>query len=345
MKKVYRAKAPLRLGLGGGGSDLPAFFREHGGAILNATISMYAYASIEPLDNGKIEFCSRDTGECLVFDAAMQLDIEDGLCLLRGVYNRIVKDYAKKPLSFRLTTFVDVPPGSGLGSSSTLVVAMIGAFSEWLKLPLGEYDIARLAYEIERIDLGFAGGKQDQYSAAFGGFNYLEFLPDDSVIVNSLRIKDELMAELAFNLVLCYTSVSRVSSDIIVEQEKRFSSGESASVEAMLEVKKQALLLKNELVVGNLRAIGENLNYGWANKKKTSLSITNSHIDDIYALALKSGATGGKISGAGGGGFAMFYCPDETRYDVIKALSALNLEFRRYEFTRHGLITWTADHG
>lgn len=344
MKKVHRAKAPLRLGLGGGGSDISSFSREYGGAILNATISMYAYASIEPLDNGKIELCSRDRGGCQVHDSAMRLETDDGMCLLKGVYNRIVKDYTGKPLSFKLSTFVDVPPGSGLGSSSTLVVAIIGAFVEWLKLPLGEYDIARLAYEIERIDLGLAGGKQDQYAAAFGGFNYMEFLQNDSVIINSLRIKDELMAELAFNLVLCYTSVSRVSSDIIVEQSEHFSSGEAARIAAMHEVKKQALQLKNELLTGNLHAIGKNLRYGWENKKKTSASITNAHIDRIYDLALKSGATGGKISGAGGGGFAMFYCPDETRYDVIEALSALNLEFRRYEFTHHGLTTWTSHH-
>jgi D-glycero-alpha-D-manno-heptose-7-phosphate kinase len=172
---IFRSRAPLRLGLAGGGTDVSPYSDLYGGAVLNATISMYAYATIEPRDDGKIVFNSIDRSKRLEFESKEFLEIDGNLDLLKGVYNRIVKDFAKKPLSFELTTYVDAPPGSGLGSSSTLVVAIIGAFAEWLNLPLGEYDIAHLAYEIERKDLGMAGGKQDQYAATFGGFNFIRY--------------------------------------------------------------------------------------------------------------------------------------------------------------------------
>src|SRR4030095_9641366 len=150
---IYRSKAPLRIGLAGGGTDVSPYSDQYGGAILNATVSMFAYATIEPLNNGKIIIHAIDKKEMVELDAAEELAIDGNLILAKGIYNRIVKDFVKAPLSFRLSTYVDAPAGSGLGTSSTLVVAIIGAFSEWLKLPLGEYDMARLAYDIERKDL------------------------------------------------------------------------------------------------------------------------------------------------------------------------------------------------
>jgi D-glycero-alpha-D-manno-heptose-7-phosphate kinase len=215
---IIKSKAPLRIGLAGGGTDVSPYSDIYGGSILNATINKYAYATIEPLDEEVIELHSIDKNETLTYQSALVLEADGNLDLLKGVYNRIVKQFTHKPLSFRLTTYVDAPAGSGLGSSSTLVVAIIGAFAEWLNLPLGEYDIAHLAFEIERIELNMAGGKQDQYAATFGGFNFMEFYKDDKVIVNPLRIKRKYITELQNNLVLFYTGTSRNSSNIIAEQ-------------------------------------------------------------------------------------------------------------------------------
>ena len=159
---IIRSKAPLRLGLAGGGTDVAPFSELYGGAILNATISMYAHATIQPRSDGKIVLNSMDKKEYYTLDSVEKLAIDGNLDLHKGIYNRIVRDFAHKPLSFELSTYVDAPPGSGLGTSSTLVVAIVGAFAEWLNLPMGEYDLAHLAYEIERNDLRMAGGKQDQ---------------------------------------------------------------------------------------------------------------------------------------------------------------------------------------
>jgi len=241
---IIRSKAPLRIGLAGGGTDVSPFSDIYGGAILNATISLYASATIEPTDDGKIVFQAMDKGETETMDSAMQLPVDGRLELLKGIYNRVVRDFAKKPLSFRLTTYVDVPPGSGLGTSSTLVVAALGAFVEWLRLPLGEYDIAHLAYSIEREDLNQAGGKQDQYAATFGGVNYMEFYSGDKVIVNPLRIKQHYLNELENNLLLYYTSTSRYSSAIIAEQSKNVVNKNEKSIEAMNNLKEQSVLMK-----------------------------------------------------------------------------------------------------
>src|ERR1043165_6145743 len=211
---IYRSKAPLRIGLAGGGTDVSPYCDIYGGAILNATISLYAYATIEPLSGTEIVFEAIDRNERAAYQAAPELPIDDQLDLATGVYNRLVRQYGPMPSAFRLTTFVDAPAGSGLGTSSTLVVAIIGAFAEWLRLPLGEYDVSHLAYEIEREDLRMAGGKQDQYAATFGGVNFMEFYEEGRVIVNPLRIKPQYLNELENNLLLYFTATSRLSSAI-----------------------------------------------------------------------------------------------------------------------------------
>ena len=337
---IIRSRAPLRLGLAGGGTDVSPYTDLYGGAVLNATISMYAYATIEPRNDRKIILNSIDRNLRLEFEVSESLPIDGNLDLLKGVYNRIVKDFAKYSLSFELTTYVDAPPGSGLGSSSTLVVAIIGAFAEWLNLPLGEYDIARLAFEIERKDLGMAGGKQDQYAATFGGFNFMEFYDNDKVIVNPLRIKTEIINELQFNILLYYTGTSRLSSKIIEAQIEGVKTNKKKPIEAMHKLKEQAILMKEAILKGNLDEIGYIFDYGWQFKKQMAEGITNPLIDEIYETAKKAGATGGKISGAGGGGFMMFYCPGNTRYKVIEALQKFRGEFRRFQFTKYGLETW-----
>ena len=338
---IIRSRAPLRIGLAGGGTDVSPYSDLYGGAILNATISMYASATIRPLNNGKIIFNAIDLDESLEMDAAMELPLDGHLDLLKGVYNRIVRDYAGKPLSFELTTHVEAPKGSGLGASSTITVAMIGAFAEWLGLPLGEYDIAQLAYDIERVDLAMAGGKQDQYAATFGGFNFMEFYADDKVIVNPLRIKQAILSELEFNVLLYYTGTSRLSSKIIESQSTNFTQKTERSLEAAHKLKEQAMQMKEAVLTGRINELGALLDFGWRYKKQTAKGVTSPIIDEMYEAARNAGATGGKISGAGGGGFMMIYAPENSRYQVMKRLEEFGGEFKRFTFTQSGLTTWT----
>ena len=338
---IYRSKAPLRIGLAGGGTDVSPFSDEYGGAILNATVSLSAYASIEPLDTNTIIVEALDRKELQQFDVADALPINGELDLLKGVYNRIRKEYGFPKSGFRLSTFVDAPAGSGLGTSSTLVVAILGAFVEMLKLPLGDYDIAHLAYVIEREDLQLAGGKQDQYAATFGGVNFMEFYSNDKVIVNPLRIRPEYMHELGNNLVLYFTATSRESAAIIKEQVKNVNNKNEKSIAAMHQLKEQAKMMKEALLKGKLHEFGEILDFGFQQKRKMAENISNSSIEAIYESAKKAGATGGKISGAGGGGFMIFYCPGNSRYKVIETLNTFGGEIKNYSFTKYGLTTWT----
>jgi D-glycero-alpha-D-manno-heptose-7-phosphate kinase len=338
---IIRSKAPLRLGLAGGGTDVSPYSDIYGGAILNATINMYAYATIEPTSDGKIVFEMPDLNITEEFMSAAELPTDGPFVLHKGVYNRIVKDFSHQPLSFRMATHVDVPAGSGLGTSSTLVVAILGAFVEWLKLPLGEYDIAHLAYSIERSDLNMAGGKQDQYAATFGGINFMEFYKDDKVIVNPLRIRQRFQDELAHNLVLYYTKTSRQSAKIIEAQTKNVLNKNETSIEAMHRLKEQSIWMKEAILKGEIDEMGKILDFGWKFKKQMTKGITNTLLDDIYNVAIAAGATGGKVSGAGGGGFMSFYCPGFSRYKVESALNDFGGQVTRYEFTTEGLRTWT----
>ncbi len=338
---IYRSKAPLRIGLAGGGTDVSPYSDQFGGAILNTTISLSAYATIEPLPQNKIVVEALDRNERQEFDLMPLLPIDGTLDLLKGVYNRIQKDHSTQLPGFRLSTFVDAPAGSGLGTSSTLVVAILGAFREMLKLPLEEYKIAKYAYDIERNDLQLAGGKQDQYAATFGGVNYMEFHTDNKVIVNQLRIKPEYLHELENNLVLYFTATSRESATIIKEQVKNVNSKNEKSIEAMHHLKDQAKMMKDALLQGNLNEIGVILDYGFEQKRQMAANISNSDIEEVYEAAKKAGATGGKISGAGGGGFMIFYCPGNSRYNVIKTLNTFGGDVRDYSFTKYGLTTWS----
>jgi D-glycero-alpha-D-manno-heptose-7-phosphate kinase len=337
---LIRSKAPLRLGLAGGGTDVSPYSDLYGGGILNATINLYAYATIVPANDGKIIFETADGSLVKESLSIPEIKPEGIFDIHAGIYNRIAKMFPDKQLSFRLITSIDAPQQSGLGTSSTLAVAILGAFVEWLKLPLGEYDIAQMAYEIERSDLGMAGGKQDQYSATFGGINFMEFYKD-KVIVNPLRIRDSYLDELAHNLVLYYTDTSRLSSQIIQKQQQNVLNEDKSAIEAMHQLKNQAVMMKEALLRGNLNEIGEILDFGWKFKKQMASGITNTSLDKIYSTALQNGATGGKISGAGGGGYMFFYCPGNTRFRVIESLKQFGGYTERYEFTSQGLVSWT----
>ncbi len=338
---IIRSKAPFRLGLAGGGTDVSPYSDLFGGCILNATISLYAHANIQPTDNGKIIFQLPERGERYEFESAEELPIYgDKADLMKGIYNRIVKQFVQKPLSFTLTCSMDVPFGSGLGTSSTLAVAILGAYSEWLALPLGEYDLAYLAYQIERVDLNQAGGKQDQYAAAFGGFNFMEFYADNRVIVNPLRVRNEIINELSNNLLLYYTNSSRNSGDIIEKQQKNVKEKNESSIEAMHLLKQQAYDLKEAILKNKLDDIGDILHAGWTHKRNMAEGISTPLFENLYQTALDAGSSGGKISGAGGGGYVFFYCPGNTRFAVASALEKLGGKVQPYHFTKKGLETW-----
>ncbi|MBA2249861.1 MAG: dehydrogenase [Chitinophagaceae bacterium] len=339
---IFRSKAPLRIGLAGGGTDVSPYSDKYGGAILNVTVSLFAYANIEMIKENKIIVEALDRNEQENFEWSNSLPINGKLDLLKGVYNRIQKDYGIPKSGLRLSTFVDAPAGSGLGTSSTLVVAIIGAFVEMLKLPLGDYDIAHYAYQIEREDLKLAGGKQDQYAAMFGGVNYMEFYEDDKVIVNPLRIRSQYLHELENNLVLYFTATSRESASIITEQVKNVNDKNEKSIEAMHQLKEQARMMKEALLKGRLNEFGEILDFGFQQKRLMAHNISNSNIEEIYEAAKNSGATGGKISGAGGGGFMIFYCPGNTHHAVVEKLKTFGGEVKNYTFTKYGLTTWCA---
>jgi D-glycero-alpha-D-manno-heptose-7-phosphate kinase len=339
---IIRAKAPLRLGLAGGGTDIAAYYNIYGGNVLNATIDMYAYCIIEPDDKQKIVFKAPDIDVSEEYNSCYKLETTNVLSLHSGVYNRIVSDYNNnKALSFTMTTYSDAPAGSGLGSSSTMVVAIIKAFVEWLNLPLGEYDIASLAYKIEREDLKLAGGKQDQYAASFGGFNFMEFSANEHVIVNPLRLKRWIRNELEASLVLYYTGISRESGNIIKQQIENTYKKNKNSMDNMHELKKQSVFMKEALLKGDFKSFSDCLTYGWLAKRKIADSITNPFLDELYQYALDNGAESAKISGAGGGGFMMLYCNPCRRIQIVRALKNKNGFVLTPSFTELGAQAWT----
>jgi D-glycero-alpha-D-manno-heptose-7-phosphate kinase len=341
---IVRSKAPLRLGLAGGGTDVSPYSDEHGGCVLNVTINMFAYCTIEELDCTGCEFEAKDIGVRVKAESIAAFPLDGPLLLHKAVYNRVVRDFNHgRPLSLRVTTASDAPPGSGLGSSSTMVVAMLAAYRELLGFPLGEYDLAHLAYVIERIDCRLAGGKQDQYATAFGGFNFVEFYKDDRVIVNPLRIRRHIENELQHRLMLYFTGVSRESAKIIDDQIKAVRGDEAGSdaLEAMHEVKRLAYDLKERLLKGDLDGVEREFVGAWAAKKRLAKSITNAYIDNIATAALEHGAKAVKISGAGGGGFMMIFIDPKRRLDVAQALAGFKGEVHRFEFNHAGVEAWT----
>ena len=335
---IVRSKAPLRLGLAGGGTDLDVYCEKYGGYVLNATISLYVHCTIEERSDGKILFESTDHSELIELDSRKYLEFDGNMDLYKGIYNRIVKDFDLEPLSFQLSTYSDVPSGSGLGGSSTLVVAVIKAFVEWLNLPLGEYDIARLAFEIEREDLGIVGGAQDQYAATFGGFNFMEFYDNKRVIVNPLRVKNWIIDELESSMILYFTNIRRSASQI--EKEKKSVLEDVKALNAMHEVKQDAVLMKEYLLKGDIENFAKVLGKSWEAKKRVSNAVSNSEIDRIYDLAMRNGAYSGKVSGAGGGGFMFFMVDPTKKYKLIRLLNEQNGQVFNFQFTKYGTKGW-----
>ncbi|WP_028110648.1 dehydrogenase [Ferrimonas futtsuensis] len=338
-----RSRAPLRLGLAGGGTDVSPYSDEFGGCVLNATINMYAHAFIDDaINTNEVIFEAKDLGvtERLSLDDGIQLSGE--LLLHRAVYKRVMEQFnGGKYIPLRLTTQSDAPPGSGLGSSSTMVVAMLEGFRQLLSLPLGEYDIAHLAFEIERQDCGLSGGKQDQYAATFGGFNFMEFYADDRVIVNPLRMRRFIISELESSLILFFTGASRDSAKIIEDQINSIKKDDGSRLEAMHRVKKSSYRIKELLFKADILGVANEFKSAWESKKATSSSISNALINDIEGDVLKNGALSLKVSGAGGGGFMMIFVDPENKIDVVKALDKYDGHVHKFQFTNEGAYSWT----
>lgn len=350
---IIRSRAPLRLGFAGGGTDLETYSNANGGAVLNATISMYAYCTLIPTDNGKICIYSYDNKNDLEIDSIPEIAPDgDKLILHRGVYNRIVKEFnGGKPLSFIMSTSNDAPVGSGLGTSSTMIVAILEAFNKWLGLGLNEYQKAQLAYDIERKDLKLAGGKQDQYSAVFGGFNFMEFLTDGSVNVHPLDLDKKTVNELECSMILYYGGQSRRSADqqfeltknIISHQIQNAAEKKDATISALDALKRNAYDMKNHILSGNVAAFSECIKKGWEDKKKTSSIVTNVALETTIDFAMKNGAKAVKVSGAGGGGFLLLLCDPVYRQKLTDALKTLDGSVYSVKFNFSGAESWTND--
>lgn len=338
---MLRSRAPLRLGMAGGGTDVPPYTDEYGGRILNATIDKYAYAYVQEIERG-VEFLSPDrerTGQVDI--AEMELLREDfGLHL--AVYKRMMAEFNRGAyVPIRLATQVDAPPGSGLGSSSTLVVAMVGAVAELLHLSLGPYEVARIAWEVERVDLGLSGGWQDQYAATFGGFNYMESRPGGRIVVNPLRIRRDVIAELEASLLLYFGGVSRNSSEVIAEQQGHVVAGDQRALEATHMIRAEAEVMKDNLLVGDIQGLAKSLRDGWEAKKKLASRITTPEIELAYRTAEEHGMIAGKVSGAGGGGFMMLIVDPGRRLEVTKSLEKeCGGTVMTCHFTERGAEVW-----
>lgn len=338
---IVRARAPLRLGLAGGGTDVAPYCDVYGGFVLNATIDRYAYATIRTLEEPVVRFVASDLKVSSSGPVSQPDDAGGVLGLHAAVYRRVMERFnGGVAIPLELTTFCDAPAGSGLGSSSTLVVVMIRAFVELLNLPLDDYAVAHLAFEIERRDCGLQGGRQDQYSATFGGFNFMEFYEGDRAVINSLRIKNWIICELEASLVLFYTGVSRESARIIADQSRNVEQGAHDAIEAMHAIKREALVMKECLLKGDFGGIVESMRLGWENKKRSARTVSNPHIDEIYGAVIGAGALAGKVSGAGGGGFMMLFVPPERRMEVVRTLARFEGQVSNCHFTKNGSQAW-----
>jgi len=336
---IFRARAPLRISFAGGGTDLSPYVNEHGGLVLSTTIDRYARATLRICDEPVIKVRSLDYGASLDLDLHQPPPFDGNLDLVKGCLRRLSPaNHLERGMELYLET--SAPPGSGLGASSALVVATIGALAEWRQLRLDRYQVARLAWEIERQDVGIPGGLQDQYAASFGGVNLIEFRSETDVVVNALRVEPRILNELEYNMLLIYTGATRVSADIIRSQVVGLSEKHPDVTGAMHEMKRLTIQARDALVTGRLDDFARILHEEWQAKKLTSASVTTERIEELYEEARRLGAVGGKVSGAGGGGFMFLYCAFDRKPAVTKRLGELGGEVMPMAFTRHGMEAW-----
>jgi D-glycero-alpha-D-manno-heptose-7-phosphate kinase len=339
--ELVRARAPLRLGFGGGGTDVSPYCDEHGGVVLNATIDLYAHVTIEARRDDQVLLVAADRDQSWQGHAARSLPTDEPLRLLKGVYNRFMAEHADgRALPLTMVSYADCPPGSGLGSSSALVVAMVEGMRRFMGLSMDPYAVAALAYDIERNDLGLAGGTQDQYAAAFGGLNFMRFFDNARVEVEGVSVPEKVLRELEASLVLYFTGVSRESAAIIDEQRANMKSHAPKSLESLHALKSGAFEMRQALVAGDLPRFGALLDAGWLSKKQTAHNISSPEIDRVYAAAKDFGVFGGKVSGAGGGGFMMFLVDPPRREGLKRLLGGFGGVAQGAAFTRTGAESW-----
>ena len=335
MKTVF-AKAPLRMALAGGGTDLEPYYSRYGGFVLNATIDQYAYCKVEP----SREWCfkSIDLGIEEKHNLWNNVEyIDSKLKLLINSYQYLTKDVEREPV--KITTYVEAPPGSGLGSSSALVVALIAAIAEYYNVPLGEYDMAEYAIEIERKICDLPGGKQDQFAAAFGGFNFMEFLKDGRTIVNPLRLNQKTQNMMELSTVLYYVGKPRKDSRVIENTAKGLVDSKTV-LNATHEIRNACINYKRSLLMGDFNMISELMETYWRMKLETNPHVASPEILDSYDYARNNGATAAKISGAGGGGHMVLFTEFEERHRLISALKNKEGRVVPFKFVNHGVDVW-----
>lgn len=343
-RPVLRARAPLRISFAGGGTDVTPFSEREGGAVLSATISSFAFSTLRPRTDGQVTVRSLDYGTSIGFNIDEPVEYDGKLDLPKAAIDRIRGIEGARPSGgFDLFLHTQAPPGSGLGSSSAVMVSVIGLVAQHCGLDLTPYDVAELAYRLEREDLGIPGGSQDQYAAAFGGFNYIEFRADE-VIVNPLRVRDDTVHELEHNMLLAFTGNTRVSDHIIEDQRSRYETGNAEALEGLRAQKALAERMKVALVRGEVDRFGRLLGEAWAQKRKMSDRISTPLIDKAVTTAMGAGALGGKVTGAGGGGHLVFVCEFERRHIVAQELLALGLTISEITFSQQGVTTWRGQH-
>lgn len=332
------ARAPMRISFAGGGTDVPPYPQREGGAVLSATITRYAYASARIRDDGKFNLTSLDLGLTAEGPIEELSELDQSLHLLRGPIRRL----AGEGVGVDLRVQSQAPPGSGLGASSTIVVAVVGALLEAWGRSADSHGVAEAAVEIERTDLGLTGGTQDHYAAAFGGINFIEFTGDE-VVVNPLRLPASTIATLEHNLLLCHLGVSRESATIIDDQTRRYETADAGTSSALARQKELAVEMKRMLLAGELDAFGEVLAEVWRAKQEMSPLIATDNSIAFYRTALDAGALGGKITGAGGGGYMLFYAPFNRRFEVAQALREQGAEVLDLNLDHEGLQAWSHD--
>jgi D-glycero-alpha-D-manno-heptose-7-phosphate kinase len=330
---VVRSRSPLRISFCGGGTDVPPYPEKFGGCVLSCTIDKYAYVSIRPYSTREIHVISDDRHLDVHFEPSGGRSLEGRLDIAQAIFRR----FASVGLECHLGA--DAAPGSGLGSSSSMIVALIEALSRERGITLSKYHKAELAFEIERNDLGIVGGMQDQYAAAFGGFNFIEF-DSSGVHVTPLRCSAELLSELHYHLLLCYTGTTRLSGNILAEQTANVVEQRGTVMESLAGIKHLTYALKRALLKGRLLEFGQLLDEAWRLKRKLASAISNAQIEELYETAKGAGAIGGKILGAGGGGHLLLFAPFNKRARVREALEAAGARIVDFQFECDGATSW-----
>ncbi len=332
---VYaRARAPVRISFGGGGSDLTHFFANTNGAVINSTIAIYSHATLRVRDDKEVIIHSKDLNECL-----MEKNLATALTK-GGKFDLILAllKVVQPEFGFELFLHSDFPMKSGLGGSAVVSAVVLGCFNQFRQDRWDLHELAELAYQAERLYLGVAGGWQDQYASVFGGFNFMEFRMDQN-IVHPLRIHPDILLELEENLVLCNSNLAHESGDIHEHQKSQMKQQDvSQKVKDNVDL---TYKMRNHLLRGRLQQFGCDLNQAWRLKRQFSEKISNTELDGLYDLAIKNGALGGKLLGAGGGGFFLFYVPAFKKLELIDALEKSGKQTRQFRFEQEGLKAWT----